>query len=138
MHKLSKSLLSGKSTYGSRETELYSGARRMFRESRMCLRTIHYIYATKGEITGMIAPAMVILSIQVATVFASEGCNNLVWRASHYFQNMFTLGARDFSCAVSGFGQVLKSDPRGRTRVGLRPTKRSSPSHARKNLWYPG
>ena len=70
-----------------------------------------------------------------------------------------TLGARGFSCAVSGFGQVLKSDPReklfsrekfflaasllvssafGRTRVGLRPTKRSSPSHARKNLWYPG
>ena len=49
-------LLSGKSTYGSRETELYSGARRMFRESRMCLQTIHYIYATKGEITGMIAP----------------------------------------------------------------------------------
>ena len=39
-----------------------------------------------------------------------------------------TLGARDFSCAVSGFGQVLKSDPRlaarvGRRRVGLRPTK---------------
>ena len=55
MHKLSKILLSGKSTYGSRETELYSGARRMFRESRMCLQTIHYIYATKGEITGMIA-----------------------------------------------------------------------------------
>ena len=23
-----------------------------------------------------------------------------------------TLGARGFSCAVSGFGQVLKSDPR--------------------------
>ena len=138
MHKLSKILLSGKSTYGSRETELYSGARRMFRESRMCLQTIHYIYATKGEITGMIAPAMVIVSIQVATVFAPEGCDNLVWRASHYFQNMFTLGARDFSCAVSGFGQVLKSDPRGRTRVALRPTKRSSPSHARKNLWYSG
>ena len=56
MHKLSRTLLSGKSTYGSRETELYSGARRMFRESRMCLQTIHYIYATKGEITGMIAP----------------------------------------------------------------------------------
>ena len=49
-----------------------------------------------------------------------------------------TLGARDFSCAVSGFGHVLKSDPRekfflgasplvslaeGRRRVGLRPTK---------------
>ena len=35
-----------------------------------------------------------------------------------------TLGARDFSCAVSGFGQVLKSDPRFAARVfGLRPTK---------------
>ena len=28
--------------------------------------------------------------------------------------------------------------PFGRRRVGLRPTKRSSPSHARKNPWYPG
>ena len=36
-----------------------------------------------------------------------------------------TLGARGFSCAVSGFGQVLKS-------VSLRPKKRSSPTHARK------
>ena len=41
-----------------------------------------------------------------------------------------TLGARGFSCAVSGFGQVLKSDPAplvssafGRRCVGLRPTK---------------
>ena len=57
-----------------------------------------------------------------------------------------TLGARGFSCAVSVFGQVLKSDPReplvystfGRTRFRLQPTKRRSPSHARKNLWYPG
>ena len=69
LHKLPKILSSGKSTYGSRETELYSGARRMFRESKMCLQTIHYIYAKKGEITGMIAPAMVIVSIQVETVF---------------------------------------------------------------------
>ena len=47
-----------------------------------------------------------------------------------------TLGARDFSCAVSGFGRVLKDFA---ARVfGLWPTKRSSPSHARKNLWYPG
>ena len=36
----------------------------------------------------MIARAMVILSIQVATVLAAERCDNLVWRASHYFQNM--------------------------------------------------
>ena len=52
-----------------------------------------------------------------------------------------TLGARGFSCEVSGFGQVLKSDPREKlfffSRLRLRPTKRSSPSHARKNLWYP-
>jgi len=87
LHKLSKILLSKKSTYGSRETELYSSARRMFRESRMSLQTSHYIYATKGEFAGMIAPAMVIVSIQVATVFAPEGCDNLVWCASQYFQN---------------------------------------------------
>ena len=60
----------------------------MFRESRMSLKSIHYIYATKGEITGMIAPAMVILSIQVATMFAPERCDNFVWRAFHYLQNM--------------------------------------------------
>ena len=28
------------------------------------------------------------------------------------FDSIGTLGARDFSCAVSGLGQVLKSDPR--------------------------
>ena len=81
-------LLSRKPTYGSRETELYSSARRMFRESRMRLQTSHYIYSTKGEIAVMIAPAMVIVSIQVATVFAPECCDNFVWRASQYFQNM--------------------------------------------------
>ena len=65
LHKLSNILLSGKSTYGLRETELYSGARRTFWEARMCLQTIYHIYATKGEITGMITRAMVILSINV-------------------------------------------------------------------------
>ena len=79
MHKLSKILFSGKSTYRLWETELYSGARPMFQECRMRLQTIHYIYALKGEITGMIAPAMVIVSIQVKTVFTPEGCDNLVW-----------------------------------------------------------
>ena len=39
-----------------------------------------------------------------------------------------TLGARGFSCAVSGFRQVLKSDPREklfffRRGIGLRPMK---------------
>ena len=50
------------------------------------LQTIHY--ATKGEIAGMIAQVMVILSIQVVTVFALERCDNLVWPPSQYFQNM--------------------------------------------------
>ena len=72
------------------------------------------------------------------------------------FDSDITLGARGFSCVVSGFGQSFKkvkcaksekfflaasplvSSAFGRTRVGLRPTKRSSPSHARKILWYPG
>ena len=35
-----------------------------------------------------------------------------------------TLGARDFSCAVSGFGRPALGE--------------SSSSHARKNFWYPG
>ena len=62
----------------------------MFRQSRMCLQTIYYIYTTKGEIKGMIANAIVILSVQVATVFALERCDNLVWRAYQYMylQNM--------------------------------------------------
>ena len=41
------------------------------------------------------------------------------------FQTGVTLGARGFSCAVSGFGQVLKGDPREKLRrscqFGLRP-----------------
>ena len=60
----------------------------------------------------------------------------------------FTLGSRGFSYAVSGFGQVLKSDPRVfLTASPLVSSKaedmsacgrRSSSSHARKHLWYPG
>ena len=64
----------------------------MFRESYawMCLQTIHYIYTTKEEINGMIANAVVILSVEVATVFALERCDNLVRRAYQYMylQNM--------------------------------------------------
>ena len=41
-----------------------SGARQMFRESRMCSQTIHY--APKGEIAGMIAACNGNSSIQVA------------------------------------------------------------------------
>ena len=40
-----------------------------------------------------------------------------------------TLGARDFLCAVSGFGQVLQQ---------TRAKRKNLCTHARKNLWYPG
>ena len=52
-----------------------------------------------------------------------------------------TLGARGFSCAVSGFGQVLKSDPR---RLSLRPTADEAPRHTQEKTsgtqgrLYPG
>ena len=58
--------------------------------------------------------------------------------------------AKNDKCPVSSFGQVLKSDPREKffsrlRRWCLRPLaedvsacgRRSSSSHARKNLWYP-
>ena len=53
-----------------------------------------------------------------------------------------TLGARDFSSAVSGFCQVFIVSPLvasayGRRRVGLRPTPKI-PAAREKNLWYPG
>ena len=34
----------------------------------------------------------------------------MFWHVVTY-QGAYTLGARGFSCVVSGFGQVLKSDP---------------------------
>ena len=40
--------------------------------------------------------------------FCEGGCLQLLV----LFDSIGTLGAIDFSCAVSGFGQVLKSDPR--------------------------
>ena len=67
-------------------SNFYSGARQMFRESRMCSQTIHY--ATKGEITGMIAACNDNFINPGRAVFARERCDNLVWRASQYFQNM--------------------------------------------------
>ena len=52
-----------------------------------------------------------------------------------------TLGARDFSSAVSGFCQVFivtrATSAYGRRRVGLRPTPKL-PAAREKNLWYPG
>ena len=52
-----------------------------------------------------------------------------------------TLGVRGFSFAVSGFGHVLQNDPREKLRRScLRPLadETKPPSHARKNLLYPG
>ena len=59
-----------------------------------------------------------------------------------------TLGTGGFSCAVSCFSQVgLNSYPRGKLRRSCLQLlaedvsacrRRTSSSHARKNLWYPG
>ena len=50
----------------------------------------------------------------------------------------YTLGARDFSCAVSGFGQVFISDPREkplyRSAIALMAPNRSQ---ARLDLFSP-
>ena len=43
-----------------------------------------------------------------------------------------TLGARDFSCAVSGFGQVLKSLPPKAEDV--RPAADEAPHHTREKI----
>ena len=67
-------------------SNFYSGARQMFRVSRMCTQTIHY--ARKGEITGMIAVCNGSFINPGRAVFAREHCGNLIWRASQYFQNM--------------------------------------------------
>ena len=67
-------------------SNFYSGARQMFRESRMCSQTIQY--ATKGEITVMKDACNGNFLKPVRAVFARERCDNLVWRASQYFQNM--------------------------------------------------
>ena len=56
----------------------------MFRESRIRLQTIHYIHATKGEITGTIAHAMVIalyqsksrwLGVKISTGLGGKRCD---------------------------------------------------------------
>ena len=45
-----------------------------------------------------------------------------------------TLGARGFSCAVSGFGQILKSDPREKLRpTCLRPSAEHVSACRRRN-----
>ena len=59
-------------------------------------------------------PARHCISLRSRSFFASSS-NVLAHKRPFY-----TLGARGFSCAVSGFGQVLKSDPRRRSC--LRPS----------------
>ena len=92
LHKLSKILLSG---------EIYlrfagNGTPRWQRRKTNVSRvedglTNHSLYLFNERWNhwhDSSGPAMVIVSIQVATLFAPEGCDNLVWRASHYFINM--------------------------------------------------
>ena len=74
-------------------------------------------------------------------------------RVFHQIVSFRTLGARDFSCTVSGFGlkkwpapsqlqprlyQNILRRSRFRPSAELVSAALSSPSHARKDLWYPG
>ena len=58
-----------------------------------------------------------------------------------FYRYKYTLGARAFSSAVSGFCQVFivtrAASAYGRRCVSLRPTPRI-PAAREKNLWYPG
>ena len=84
----------------------------------------------------------------IATPFNNFCPKTLSNQARH--QACGTLGARDFSSAVSGLCQVfivtraffsrlrlLVASAYGRRCVGLRPTPKIS-SAREKNLWYPG
>ena len=65
------------------------------------------------------------ISLRSRSFFASSS-NVLAHKRPFY-----TLGARGFSCAVSGFGQVLKSDPR--SRFSLRPSAEHVSACGRRN-----
>ena len=67
------------------------------------------------------------------------GCQRLFMRGFR-FRSVLKSEVREKRKANSFFSRLRRSclQPSGRTGVGLRPTKRSSPSHARKILWYPG
>ena len=58
-----------------------------------------------------------------------------VGRFCHFVSSVYygTLGTRDFSCVVSGFGQVLKSDPRRRPKM-CRPAADEAPRHTREKI----
>ena len=52
-----------------------------------------------------------------------------------HFWDQTSLGAGDFSCAVSGFGQVLKSDPREKPNSeDFRPAADEAPRHTREKI----
>lgn len=78
LHKLSKIMLSGKSTYGSQEQD------KCF-ESQRCVHQ-----AKKGEINGFVAHVHVIViwSIQVVSLLTLKHCDICVLHTSQYFQNM--------------------------------------------------
>ena len=65
-------------------------------------------------------------------------CKEILWNPGHFcLWNLkaSTLGARDFSYAVSGFGQVLNSDPREKFFLAADETK--LPDAREKKLRYP-
>ena len=83
----------------------------------MCLQTIYYIYATKGEITGMIARAMVILSINVRSRTLRQPRSRYMYVlpkhvsfSNHSFPTPYSL-SEDSSKRTSKSGSKMKLSP---------------------------
>ena len=63
-----------------------------------------------------------------------RSCVTFRWSVNRYRSGRtHTLGARGFSCAVSGFGQVLESDPREKRYVFLAASPLLSSAFGRRN-----
>ena len=81
-------MLSRKSTCGSWEMELFVEAQDKINVSRVEDVLTNYSLCDERRNHGHDSSCNGNISIQVVTVFALDPCDNLVWRASQYFQNM--------------------------------------------------
>ena len=81
-------MLSGKSTHGSWEMELSIEAQDKINVSRVKDVLTNYSLCGERRNHGHDSSCNGNLSMRVVTVFVLEPCDNLVWRASQYFQNM--------------------------------------------------
>ena len=83
-------MLSGKSTHGSWEMELSIEVQDKINVSRVedVIVLKNYSLCDERRNHGHDSSCNGNLSVQVVIVFALEPCDNLIWRASQYFQNM--------------------------------------------------